>query len=157
MVARLKALRRATGLALTKLRTLSLIKQPIEMLWRHEWPQESGCPVQTIARLWSAARASPFDVRRKSEMLKWIGIVTASTLGAFAALAADEPAPTVAPAAVRLPTEQAPTPVKTGKERLSSKASDEQRVDNCKVPPELRGTAARSDTCERKPQATPTN
>lgn len=92
-------------------------------------------------------------------MLKWSGIATASILGAsaFAAapLAADEPAPTVAPAAVQLPIEQAP--VKTGKERLSSKASDEQRVDNCKVPPELRGTAVRSDMCEGKHQPTPTN
>ena len=92
-------------------------------------------------------------------MLKWIGIVTASILGAFttAPLAADEPAPTMAPAAVQLPTEQSPAPVKTGKERLSSKASDEQRVDNCKVPQELRGTAVRSDTCEGKSQAIPTN
>jgi hypothetical protein len=91
-------------------------------------------------------------------MPKWSGIVTASILGAFAAapLAADEPAPTVIPAA-QLPTEQAPAPVKTGKERLSSKASDEQRVDNCKVPPELRGTAVRSDMCEGKHQPTPTN
>ena len=94
-------------------------------------------------------------------MPKWTGIDTASILGvsAFAAapLAADEPASTLAPAAVQLPTEQAPAPVKTGKERLSSKASDEQRVDNCKVPPELRGTAVRSDTCEGKHQPTPTN
>ena len=92
-------------------------------------------------------------------MLKWIGIVTASILGAFttAPLAADEPAPTMAPAAVQLPTGQIPAPVKTGKERLSSKASDDQRVDNCKVPPELQGTAARPDACERKTQAIPTN
>ena len=74
-----------------------------------------------------------------------------------APLAADEPAPTMAPAAVQLPTEQMPAPVKTGKERLSSKASDEQRVDNCKVPQELRGTTVRSDTCEGKSQAIPTN
>ena len=90
-------------------------------------------------------------------MLNWSGIVTASILGAFAAapLAVDEPAPTMAPAAVQLPTEQAP--VKTGKERLSSKASDEQRVDNCKVPPELQGTVARPDACENKSRAVPTN
>lgn len=89
-------------------------------------------------------------------MLKYIGIVTAAMLPAFMAapLAAEEPAPT---AAAQLPTEQAPAPVKTGKERLSSKASDEQRVDNCKVPPALRGTTARPDTCEGKPQAIPTN
>jgi hypothetical protein len=34
---------------------------------------------------------------------------------------------------------------KTSKERLSDKASDEQRVDNCRVPPTRRGAAARPD------------
>ncbi len=38
-------------------------------------------------------------------------------------------------------------PVKTGKERLGGKASDEQRVDNCKVPPERRGPKPRPDSC----------
>lgn len=38
-------------------------------------------------------------------------------------------------------------PGKTGKERLGDKASDEQRVDNCKVPPERRGAKIRSDMC----------
>jgi hypothetical protein len=92
-------------------------------------------------------------------MPKWSGIVMGSILGAFAAapLAADEPAPTMVPATVQSPAEQAPTPVKAGKERLSSKASDDQRVDNCKVPQELRGTTVRSDTCEGKSQAIPTN
>ena len=92
-------------------------------------------------------------------MLKRIGIVTASILGVFAAapLAADEPASTIAPAAAQRPAEQGPTPVKTGKERLSSKANDEQRVDNCKVPEDQRGTTARPDTCEGKSQAVPTN
>jgi hypothetical protein len=101
----------------------------------------------------------PHNLRKKSDMPKWNGIVMGSILGAFAAapLAADEPAPTMVPASVQSPTEQAPTPVKTGKERLSSKASDDQRVDNCKVPPELRGTAVRPNTCDGKPQATPTN
>jgi hypothetical protein len=37
--------------------------------------------------------------------------------------------------------------VKTGKERLGDKASDEQRVDNCKVPPERWGKTARSVSC----------
>ena len=88
------------------------------------------------------------------------GILTASLTAAFTFIAvsvgADEPAPIVAPAT---PTSsvQTPAPVKTGKERLSSKASDEQRVDNCKVPPELRGTTARPDTCEGKNQPIPTN
>lgn len=41
----------------------------------------------------------------------------------------------------------APAPAKTGKERLSDKASDEQRVDNCKVPPERQGTKPRPSDC----------
>ena len=38
-------------------------------------------------------------------------------------------------------------PTRTGKERLGGKASDEQRVDNCKVPPDRRGVTPRPDTC----------
>ena len=38
-------------------------------------------------------------------------------------------------------------PVRTAKERLGGKASDEQRVDNCKVPPGLRGPKPRPDEC----------
>ena len=83
-------------------------------------------------------------------------VILAASAFVAAPLEADEPAPDAAPA-TQAPIQQAPAPVKTGKERLNSKASDEQRVDNCKVPPELRGTAVRPDTCEGKPQATPTN
>ena len=36
---------------------------------------------------------------------------------------------------------------RTGKERLGGKASDEQRVDNCKVPLDLRGSTLRPDDC----------
>ena len=36
---------------------------------------------------------------------------------------------------------------RTGKERLGGKASDEQRVDKCKVPPDRRGAIPRPDTC----------
>ena len=87
-------------------------------------------------------------------MLKWIGVIAFSMLAS--PLAADEPAATAVPAA-RPPAVQAPAPVKTGKERLGSKASDEQRVDNCKVPPALRGTTPRPDACERKRETIPTN
>jgi hypothetical protein len=38
-------------------------------------------------------------------------------------------------------------PIRTAKERLGVKASDEQRVDNCKVPIELRGAKSRPDEC----------
>jgi len=40
-------------------------------------------------------------------------------------------------------------PVKTSKERLSDKASDEQRVDDCRVPPERRGAATRPDCSDQ--------
>jgi hypothetical protein len=36
---------------------------------------------------------------------------------------------------------------RTAKERLSGKFTDEQRVDNCKVPLELRGAKPRPDHC----------
>jgi hypothetical protein len=39
------------------------------------------------------------------------------------------------------------SPTRTAKERLSGKAADEQRVDNCKVPPEQRGSKRRPDAC----------
>ena len=38
-------------------------------------------------------------------------------------------------------------PTRTGKERLGRKSSDEQRVDNCNVPIELRGPKPRPDDC----------
>lgn len=40
--------------------------------------------------------------------------------------------------------------VRTAKERLSGKAADEQRVNNCKVPPALRGTRPRPDDCRQR-------
>jgi hypothetical protein len=40
-----------------------------------------------------------------------------------------------------------PGPVRTGKERLGDKWNDEQRIDNCKVPPEKRGPKPRPDSC----------
>jgi hypothetical protein len=40
----------------------------------------------------------------------------------------------------------------TGKERLSEKWKDEQRIDNCKVPPDKRGTKARPDSCDHLPK-----
>jgi hypothetical protein len=38
-------------------------------------------------------------------------------------------------------------PNRTAKERLGGKASDEQRIDNCKVPLDLRGPKPRPDQC----------
>jgi hypothetical protein len=47
---------------------------------------------------------------------------------------------------VRPPPQQPPQAPKTAKERLSGKDSDEQRVDDCKVPPERR-TRPRPTAC----------
>src|SRR5262249_9008563 len=40
----------------------------------------------------------------------------------------------------------------TGKERLSEKWKDDQRIDNCKVPIDKRGTKARPDSCDHPPK-----
>lgn len=47
--------------------------------------------------------------------------------------------------AAAAPPERSPASADTLKERLSDKASDEQRVDNCHVPPEKRGPKPRPD------------
>jgi hypothetical protein len=39
----------------------------------------------------------------------------------------------------------------TGKERLGEKWKDEQRIDNCKVPLDKRGTKPRPDSCAHIP------
>jgi hypothetical protein len=46
--------------------------------------------------------------------------------------------------------------IKSLKEKLSDKASDEQRVDNCRVPPDRRGTTPRPDcSAERAAASAP--
>ena len=42
-------------------------------------------------------------------------------------------------------------PTFTGKERLSNKWMDEQRIDNCKVPLDKRGAKPRPDACADAP------
>jgi hypothetical protein len=42
---------------------------------------------------------------------------------------------------------QPAAPPLTGKERLGGKWTDEQRIDNCKVPVDKRGTKPRPTTC----------
>ncbi|MDD5581512.1 MAG: hypothetical protein PHY16_19885 [Methylobacter sp.] len=39
-------------------------------------------------------------------------------------------------------------PLKTAKERLSDKANDNQRIDNCKVAPNRRGPQTRAEDCK---------
>jgi hypothetical protein len=42
--------------------------------------------------------------------------------------------------------------VLTGKERLSAKWKDEQRINDCKVPLDKRGAKARPDSCDHPPK-----
>ncbi|WP_245283870.1 hypothetical protein [Bradyrhizobium sp. Cp5.3] len=55
------------------------------------------------------------------------------------------------PAAAQSGTPSKPMPatakVLTGKERLGPKWTDEQRIDNCNVPPDKRGTKSRPILC----------
>jgi hypothetical protein len=53
----------------------------------------------------------------------------------------DPPRPNVATQPLNLPK------VLTGKERLGNKWMDEQRIDNCKVPIDKRGTKPRPSIC----------
>ena len=48
------------------------------------------------------------------------------------------------------------TALRTGKERMRDKAADEQRVNDCKVPPERR-TRPRPDACPGQTHGEPAN
>ena len=76
--------------------------------------------------------------------MKTVALVTVcALLGAcIAAYAAEAPSPPASGTAAVQPPE-------TLKERLSDKASDRQRVDDCKVPPAKRGTSRRPG-CEAR-------
>ena len=69
--------------------------------------------------------------------IAYVFVALVATGGAASAHAAD---------AVALDDTVASEP-KTLKERLADKASDDQRVDNCKVPVAERGSKARPDDC----------
>ena len=73
-----------------------------------------------------------------------LGRIIAMTLVAQACLASAGEAPREETDAKQFQAE----PTRTGKERLGGKASDEQRVDNCNVPPDLRGPKPRPDDCD---------
>ena len=71
------------------------------------------------------------------------------TLSAFFAICLALPANAQDSAGQPAPNPTGPT--MTGKERLSTKWMDEQRVDNCKVPIDKRGTKPRPDVCPNAP------
>ena len=71
-------------------------------------------------------------------------------LGITASLVIAAPPPAVAQEqshAAKGPETSLISTVLTGKERSGRKWMDEQRIDNCKVPIEKRGTKPRLDTC----------
>jgi len=81
--------------------------------------------------------------RPRRVLLSTLPIGAAALLAAFAEGQID---PAREPAADKA-AQSGPSKVLTGKERLGPKWMDEQRVDNCKVPPDKRGAKARPDTC----------
>ncbi len=76
--------------------------------------------------------------------------VAAATLLYVAAASAQQQAG-VAPSGTKAAAPAAR--VLTGKERLGRKWMDEQRIDNCKVPANLRGSKPRPDKCSGGPAA----
>jgi hypothetical protein len=87
-----------------------------------------------------------------TELPMWFRPVLVGTAGMMIALSfslarAQDAAPAPAPNVPQAATTMRP---QTLKERLGDKASDEQRVDNCKVPPERRGSKTRPDGCEHE-------
>jgi hypothetical protein len=90
--------------------------------------------------------------KAKAELPMWFRTPFAATVGTIvAALSSSVHAQNAAPATMRSgPQAAAAIRGETLKERLGDKASDEQRVDNCKVPPDRRGTKVRPDGCEHE-------
>lgn len=89
--------------------------------------------------------------------LRSIGAATfLGTLVTASSVLAQGPAKVPANQMVATPLPASPSPVAppsdlTAKERLSEKWTDEQRVDNCKVPPDKRGPRPRPDACPEVP------
>jgi hypothetical protein len=115
----------------------------------------AGCSKFRVARragFWQQGRSGT-KVWRTGAMQ---GRRKPETVIAMLALALTLAAPSgVARAAGQAGEAQAP-PVRTGKERLSGKSADEQRVDNCKVPVALRGSKPRPADCEHRGRSAPT-
>lgn len=82
---------------------------------------------------------------RHLSLISLFGICLAMAASAQDSPRRDQPPPD----AVALPS-GTPTAL-TGKERLGPKWMDEQRIDNCKVPVDKRGSKPRSGNCPHVP------
>lgn len=87
----------------------------------------------------------PFMPKPVIAMLLMSAVLRPSDVGAQAVL----PDSNGQGAGVTMPANVAPE--LTGKERLGEKWKDEQRIDNCKVPLDKRGTKPRPDGCAHSP------
>jgi len=84
--------------------------------------------------------------------LLWSVLVTTLSVavGGGAPLLAQQRPPADQPQTQR-PSSVTPSGPRTGKERLGGKWTDEQRLDNCKVPLDKRGPKPRPDACTTMP------
>ena len=76
----------------------------------------------------------------------WIGFGGLLALSLLAPASAQSRAPAASVGAARQDT-------LTGKERLGRKWTDEQRIDNCNVPPDKRGAKPRPTACPHTPSS----
>jgi len=85
---------------------------------------------------------------QKPFLVRALGVVLLIAM-AGAAAAAPQDRPHAAAGQASQPPTPPPAPLRTltGKERLGEKWQDEQRIDNCKVPIDKRGTKPRPDAC----------
>ena len=75
-------------------------------------------------------------------------VVTFTFIGAISCVTAQEVRNSKRAAATEMPR-----PTLTGKERLGRKWSDEQRIDNCRVPLDKRGAKKRPSACANDPSS----
>jgi hypothetical protein len=80
-----------------------------------------------------------------SSLRSVLGVATVLIIAALSPVAAQQQPPAASSGAMSQPR------VLTGKERLGEKWTDEQRIDDCKVPVDKRGSKQRSAVCPQVP------
>src|SRR5688572_7093700 len=112
------------------------------------WPDECCCCLIEHARF-------VFKERTANSVRPFMGSRYSGTFALFFAMCLALPA--VAQVGVQ-PGQPAPSPASsaatvTGKERLGGKWTDEQRIDNCNVPIDKRGSRPRPGGCPHPPRS----